>query len=396
MTKEELYILKKQHSEQLADYRESLYAHPQLRQLFFELTLKCNEACFHCGSSCGAARPDGLPANKYMDVLDEVKENFDISRIMLCITGGEPLLRPDFFDILAYADQIGYTWGMTSNATLITPSVARRLYETGMATISVSIDGLEKTHDSLRGLSGGYRLAMAGIENLLAERDGHKSEKGKRKPFRAVQVTTVINHENIHELDQLYRIFEDMDIDSWRVIGLEPIGRALLRPELMLTPDDQRRLFSFIYEKRSEQMPVTYGCSHFVGFDYEREVRDWYFLCNAGIYTASIMAAATLWDSTMNTKSVTGIFSAMPESTPRASWQTAMSEPALILSAPLARSRGISSRHLSRRSGKSVLKFSGSHYQACVRTAKAAAMRGIVQAEPITVLIMKITGRESA
>jgi radical SAM protein with 4Fe4S-binding SPASM domain len=81
-----------------------------------------------------------------------------------------------------------------------------------------------------------------------------------------------------------------MDIDSWRVIGLEPIGRALLRPELMLTPDDQRRLFSFIYEKRSEQMPVTYGCSHFVGFDYEHEVRDWYFLCNAGIYTASIMA----------------------------------------------------------------------------------------------------------
>lgn len=290
MTKEELYILKKQHSEQLAAYRESLYAHPQLRQLFFELTLKCNEACFHCGSSCGAARPDGLAAEKYIEVLDEVKENFDISRTMLCITGGEPLLRPDFFDILGYADQIGYTWGMTSNATLITPSVARRLYETGMATISVSIDGLEKTHDSLRGLSGGYRLAMSGIENLLAERDRHRSEKRKKRPFRAVQVTTVINHENIHELDRLFRIFEGMDIDSWRVIGLEPIGRALLRPELMLTPDDQRRLFSFIYEKRSEQMPVTYGCSHFVGFDYEHEVRDWYFLCNAGIYTASIMA----------------------------------------------------------------------------------------------------------
>ena len=90
-------------------------------------------------------------------------------------------LRPDFFDILAYADQIGYTWGMTSNATLITPSVAGRLYETGMATISVSIDGLEKTHDSLRGLPGGYRLAMAGIENLIAERDRHRSEKKEKK-----------------------------------------------------------------------------------------------------------------------------------------------------------------------------------------------------------------------
>ena len=339
MTREEIYNLKIQHSEKLAAYREKLYAHPQLRQLFFELTLKCNEACFHCGSSCGAARPDGLPAEKYIEILDEVKRNFDISRLMLCITGGEPLLREDFFDILGYASGIGYTWGMTSNATLITPVVARRLYEAGMATISVSIDGLEKTHDRLRGLPGGYRLAMEGIENLLAEREAreaeprgtegrgaeareaeprgaegrgsercgsagrgaescesagcesesNRAETGKR-PFRAIQVTTVINHENIRELDDLYRIFEDMDIDSWRVIGLEPIGRALLRPELMLTPDDQRRLLSFIYEKRCEQMPVTYGCSHFVGFDYEREVRDWYFLCNAGIYTAGIMA----------------------------------------------------------------------------------------------------------
>ena len=295
MTGEEVFEIKIQHAEKLAAYREKLYSHPQLRQLFFELTLKCNEACFHCGSSCGAARPDGLPAEKYIDILDEVKRNFDISRLMLCITGGEPLLRQDFFDILGYAHDSGYTWGMTSNATLITPAVARRLYKTGMATISVSIDGLEKTHDRLRGLSGGYRLAMAGIENLLAERENRGTEPlgletGRKRPFRAIQVTTVINHENIRELDDLYRIFEDMDIDSWRVIGLEPIGRALQRPELMLTPDDQRRLLSFIYEKRSEQMPVTYGCSHFVGFDYEREVRDWYFLCNAGIYTAGIMA----------------------------------------------------------------------------------------------------------
>lgn len=323
VTKERILEMKRAHSEELAQFREKLYVRPRLRQLFFELTLKCNEACFHCGSSCGAARPDGLPVEVYRAVLDEVKQNFDIRPLMLCITGGEPLLRPDFFEILGYAHSQGFTWGMTSNATLITPQVAHRLYESGMATISVSIDGLEKTHDRLRGLDGGYRLAMEGIENLLAERDRRYAEpaaspgqqendqpvtgqqadwqhvnrpdqpvegKRRKKPFRAIQVTTVINHENIHELDALYAIFEKMDIDSWRVIGLEPIGRALLRPELMLTPEDQRRLISFIYEKRCEQMPVTYGCSHFVGFDYEREIRDWYFLCNAGIYTASIMA----------------------------------------------------------------------------------------------------------
>jgi MoaA/NifB/PqqE/SkfB family radical SAM enzyme len=100
MTREQITELKKSHAEALAKYREELYKHPKLRQLFFELTLKCNEACFHCGSNCGATRPDGLPAEVYKSVLDEVKENFDISPMMLCITGGEPLLREDFFDIL--------------------------------------------------------------------------------------------------------------------------------------------------------------------------------------------------------------------------------------------------------------------------------------------------------
>ena len=100
LTREQITEIKKTHAEALAKYREGLYVHPKLRQLFFELTLKCNEACFHCGSDCGAARPDGLPAKTYKAVLDEVKENFDIEPMMLCITGGEPLLREDFWDIL--------------------------------------------------------------------------------------------------------------------------------------------------------------------------------------------------------------------------------------------------------------------------------------------------------
>ncbi|MBQ6470168.1 MAG: radical SAM protein [Lachnospiraceae bacterium] len=271
--------LKLTQMEELAVYRDGLYREPQLRQLFFELTLRCNERCFHCGSRCAADMPDGLRAETYKAILDEVKQNFDISRVQLCITGGEPLLRKDFFDILGYAHEIGYHWGMTSNATLITKETAAKLRAAGMGTISVSIDGLEETHDRLRGMKGGWRRSMEGIRNLI---DEHY--------FHAIQVTTVFNHENLKELDALYDIFKEMDIDSWRVIGLEPIGRALEHPELMLTDEDQRRLFSFIYEQRSEGMNVQYGCSHFLGLGYEKEVRPWYFLCNAGIYTASIMA----------------------------------------------------------------------------------------------------------
>lgn len=274
--------LEKQKTEQLkalADYRRKLYKEPKLKYLFLELTLRCNEHCLHCGSSCGDVKSGEMTLEDYKRVLSEVKEDLGTEGYMLCITGGEPLLRKDFFEIMGYAHELGFTWGMTSNATLITPEVAHKLHECGMSTISVSIDGLRESHDSFRQTPGGYDRAIKGIQNLI-------SEGG----FRAIQVTSVMNHGNIGELPALYDIFCDMDIDSWRVIGVEPIGRALTHPELLLTKEDYHTLFEFIREKRREDMPVTYGCSHYLGLEYEKELRDYYFICCAGIYTASITA----------------------------------------------------------------------------------------------------------
>ena len=271
--------VKTDHLNKLADYTRTLYAKPELRKLFFELTLQCNAHCFHCGSSCTFEKGDELTLDEWRRIIDEVYEDFGTKRIQLCITGGEPLLNRDFFDIMGYAHERGFKWGMTSNATLITPEVARRLAEVGMGTISVSIDGLPATHDELRGLPGGFERAMAGVQNLI-----------NVGAFQAIQVTTVINHGNIDQLDAMFEIMDGLDIDSWRVINLEPIGRALQRPDLMLTPEDYRRLLDYIREKRRQGYPLEYGCAHYLGLDYEAEVREWYWLCNAGVYTASIMS----------------------------------------------------------------------------------------------------------
>ena len=84
-----------------------------------------------------------------------------------------------------------------------------------------------------------------------------------------------------------------MGIDSWRPINTEPIGRACEASDLLLKPEQFAQLLSFIREKRfdpSNQMEVTFGCSHYLGTDYERMVRDHYFLCGAGILTASVRA----------------------------------------------------------------------------------------------------------
>ena len=270
---------KKKKLREVANYREELFKNPQLRQLFLELTLRCNEKCLHCGSSCGDVKSEELSPEQYKTFLTQIKEDFGTQDKMLCITGGEPLLRSDFFDIMSGANELGFNWGMTSNATLIDDSVAKELYNCGMKTISVSIDGLEDTHDAFRRTPGGYKKAMNGIESLI--------KVGK---FKHVQVTTVVTHKNIGQLDELFSIFNEMDLDSWRVINIDPIGRAKQYPDLLLTNEDYVRMFEFIRTKRMMGEPVTYGCSHYLGMEYEREVRDWYFLCTAGTYIASIMA----------------------------------------------------------------------------------------------------------
>ena len=272
------YEIKTEHMRQLSEYRSKLQKDPILKFLFLELTLRCNENCIHCGSRCGKQTGKELTFEQYKAFLDKIKRDFGTRELQLCITGGEPLLRKDFFDIMGYAHSLGFHWGMTSNGTLIDKSIAVKLEECGMGTISISLDGLRETHDKFRCAPGGWDSAVRGINALI-----------ERGAFQEIQVTTVVHSGNINELDALYDYLCGVDIDSWRLITIEPIGRAL-DAGLSLSPEEYERVLEFIREKRADNMPVTYGCTHYLGLEYEREVRDWYFLCNAGIYTAGIRA----------------------------------------------------------------------------------------------------------
>ena len=187
-------------------------------------------------------------------------------------------MHPDFFEIAGLVKEMGFNWGMTTNATLIESAAAEKLRQAGMSTVSVSLDGMEKSHDSLRQKESAWRLALRGLEAL------------QNAGFRP-QVTTVLHQGNFDELEPLYELLRGMGITSWRPINVEPIGRACESADLLLTPDQLMHLLSYIREKRFDPdnpMEVTFGCSHYLGLDYERMVRDHYFLCGAGILTASV------------------------------------------------------------------------------------------------------------
>ena len=265
--------LKRAQLETVAGHRNRLRTTPHLRWLFFEITNCCNLSCRHCGSNCVS---DGvqLKMEDVAKVLDSVRPEHP----MICLTGGEPMLHPDLFQIAECVRDRGLLWGMTTNATLIDDTAAARLRETGLTTVSVSLDGLERSHDLLRGQKGAWRRAVRGVCAL---------QNAGLKP----QITTVFHRDNFSEMEAMYDFLCDLGIESWRPINIEPIGRACESRDLLLSPAQFNALLSFIREKRFDRdgtMEVTFGCSHYLGLENERMVRDHYFLCGAGILTAGV------------------------------------------------------------------------------------------------------------
>ena len=264
---------KRNQLEQVAQHRNMLRRNPRLRWLFFELTNRCNLRCKHCGSSCTGTGE----ALSYQDI-HAVLHGLGSQRPLICLTGGEPMMHPDFFAIAELVKNKGFLWGMTTNATLIGKEEAHMLRRCGMRTVSVSLDGMEEMHDSLRQTKGAWKKAVEGIRHL---------QDAGFEP----QVTSVLHAGNIDTLEEMYAFLNELGIHSWRPINVEPIGRACESQSMMLSPAEFRRLIAYIRQKRYDhncRMEVTFGCSHYLGLDQERMVRDNYFMCSSGILVASI------------------------------------------------------------------------------------------------------------
>lgn len=273
--------LKTQNLDKLSEYRKKLYDKPILKDLFIEITSMCNAKCEHCGSSCGDKITNNeISAYDLKKALYNIAEKYNPQHVLLNITGGEPLMRKDLFEIMDYANKLGFRWGMTSNGMLINDKIIEKMVETNMETISISIDGLKETHEKFRKVPNSFDRIIENIKKLQ-----------KEKSIKIVQVTTVANKKNLNELEELYKLMIELNIVSWRVINVDPIGRAKENNEILLDAKDYLYLWDFIKEKRNEnKLNVEYGCSHYLDLDYEKEIRDTYFICTAGLYVASILS----------------------------------------------------------------------------------------------------------
>lgn len=277
----EIEDIKIRNLNKIAEYRKKLYKEPKLKDLFLEVTMRCNARCEHCGSSCGdKVVKNEISAEDLKKALHDIAQRYNPNDVLLNVTGGEPLVRKDLFEIMEYAVSLGFRWGMTSNGMLINDEILKKMEQTKMETISISLDGLKETHESFRKVPNCYDKIIENIKKMQ-----------KIPSIKIVQVTTVANKKNLNELEELYKLMKDLNVISWRVINVDPIGRAKGNKDILLDSNDYLYLWNFIKEKREENIiNVEYGCSHYLDINYEKELRDTYFICSAGLFVGSILS----------------------------------------------------------------------------------------------------------
>jgi AdoMet-dependent heme synthase len=127
-------------------------------------TNACNARCVHCSSDALKCRPSELTTREATRMLEELQ---DLGVFDVAVSGGEPLVRPDLFEVLGHARALGLRLGIGSNGSTITPEVLRRLVDLGVDRVQISIDGVEQTHDRARRWVGLYRRAVRAIESAV-------------------------------------------------------------------------------------------------------------------------------------------------------------------------------------------------------------------------------------
>ncbi len=202
--------------------------------LTWELTYGCNLACVHCLSSSGRRDPRELTTGEAQAVIDELA---GLQVFYVNIGGGEPMIRPDFFELIGYATGHGVGVKFSTNGTRLTPAAARRLAGMDYVDVQISVDGAEAAvNDAVRG-AGSYAAARRAMDNLAAA------------GFGAFKISVVVTRHNVSQLDAFAALADGYGAEL-RLTRLRPSGRgADSWAELHPTQDQQRELYRWLRER---------------------------------------------------------------------------------------------------------------------------------------------------
>ena len=206
-----------------------------LRMVAWEVTRSCNLACVHCRASSLAGPYAGeLNTASCLELLDDIAA---FSNPVIILTGGEPLLRDDIFEIAAHGDRKGLRMVMATNGTLVTDAVAERLIDSGIKRVSVSIDGADaERHDRFRRVPGAFEGSMKGIAAM-------------KRAGLAFQINTTITQVNLDQIQDIHEMVLRMGAEAHHIFLLVPTGRGKEMADQAITPVAYEQTLEWFYEQ---------------------------------------------------------------------------------------------------------------------------------------------------
>jgi heme b synthase len=204
----------------------------------WETTRNCNLACVHCRASATLGPYTGeLDTPEGFRLLDQIAE---VGKAIVILTGGEPLLRSDIFEIAAYGSRLGLRMVMAPNGTLITADIARRLAEAGIQRLSISLDGATAaTHDEFRKVPGAFDGALRGIEHI----------KTAGIPF---QINTTVTQVNLDQIPKIQELAVELGAVAHHIFLLVPTGRGKYIVDKAISAEEYERTLNWFYDQRDK------------------------------------------------------------------------------------------------------------------------------------------------
>lgn len=240
----------------------------------WELTLRCNLCCAHCGSSAGQHRPGELTTREALEICEQFP---DLLVQEVDFTGGEPLLRPDWPVIAERLVKLGIQVHVLTNGLELTADMVAKMKVAGVSCAGLSLDGLEETHDLIRNRKGSFAAVCRSIELIL--------DSGL-----PLNVITTVNAANLAELPQLLRLVRSLGVRMWRLQPIIPMGRVRSHRGLQIDGEGILQLGNFIRLHRpalGQQLKLI--CADGLEYvdDGEVDGRPWRG-CSAGISACGI------------------------------------------------------------------------------------------------------------
>ena len=221
---------------------------PACKLIAWEVTRSCNLACKHCRAE---AHPEPYPGELDTAEAKALIDTFpEVGKPIIIFTGGDPMMRPDVYELVAYAHAKGLPCAFSPNGTLITAELAEKIRDAGVDRVSISLDGADAaSHDAFRGVPGAFEASLRGIGFL----------KQAGVPF---QINTTVTRNNLHSFKEIFQLCERLGAAAWHIFLLVPMGRAAGLADQVITAQEYEDVLHWFYDfRKTTRMHLKATCA---------------------------------------------------------------------------------------------------------------------------------------